>query len=372
MKLSGRHYEKLANALLFAFPTIEHLEQMVRFRLDINLHMLGYGDLNNYVFKLIQWAEANGKLDMLVNGARQSNPNNSDLFDVAQELNLATSNAPSKFELQRIVREANSFLNVNEWRTKLSVVEFQVCRIEIKLEDQNIKYGTGFLIAPDVLITNYHVMSCVIENELLKRENKIWADVKNVTLRFDFKTFGSDHKINFGTEYHLAPDNWLIDASPINANNEKNNVGDLPEEDQLDYALLRIHGAPGDEAIGISEPGASKRGWIKLPLEPYNFPIDSPLIIVQHPSAGPLKLAIDTQGIIGLNKNGTRVKYRTNTESGSSGSPCFNINWELIALHHLGDPNYSFGYSPTYNQGIPISAICELLKKRNLLDKIQN
>jgi V8-like Glu-specific endopeptidase len=146
----------------------------------------------------------------------------------------------------------------------------------------------------------------------------------------------------------------------------------IPDEDQLDYALLRLDGSPGGESIGKSEPGAPTRGWIKIPEKPYDFAPDSALLIVQHPSAGPLKLALDTQAIRGLNENGTRVKYRTNTEAGSSGSPCFNINWELVALHHAGDPNFSIVHQPEYNQGIPFHAIYELLKKRNLLDEIQN
>jgi V8-like Glu-specific endopeptidase len=64
--------------------------------------------------------------------------------------------------------------------------------------------------------------------------------------------------------------------------------------------------------------------------------------------------------VIGL-KGTTRVRYRTNTEGGSSGSPCFDADWNLIALHHLGDPNFS---TPTYNQGIPFTAIVDLLEKR--------
>ncbi len=139
----------------------------------------------------------------------------------------------------------------------------------------------------------------------------------------------------------------------------------------MDYAIHRVDGEPGNEVIGRSDSSNNQRGWVKIQQEPFEFTPDSPLIIVQHPDAQTLKLSIDTQGIIGINKNGTRVKYRTNTEGGSSGSPCFNINWELVALHHLGDPNYSFGYTPTYNQGIPFNAIYTLLKRRNLLDQIQ-
>ena len=44
--------------------------------------------------------------------------------------------------------------------------------------------------------------------------------------------------------------------------------------------------------------------------------------------------------LLSSNANNTRVRYRTNTEEGSSGAPCFDKDWELVALHHSGDPNY--------------------------------
>jgi V8-like Glu-specific endopeptidase len=56
-----------------------------------------------------------------------------------------------------------------------------------------------------------------------------------------------------------------------------------------------------------------------------------------------------------------RVRYATNTLGGSSGSPCFNFDWDLIALHHYGDPSYNH---PKYNQGIPIGLIRERLRRQ--------
>jgi V8-like Glu-specific endopeptidase len=64
------------------------------------------------------------------------------------------------------------------------------------------------------------------------------------------------------------------------------------------------------------------------------------------------------------------VTYKTNTEAGSSGSPCFNANWDLVALHHSGDPNFDPGHKPTYNEGIPFSAIANLLHERGHTDKL--
>ena len=81
-----------------------------------------------------------------------------------------------------------------------------------------------------------------------------------------------------------------------------------------------------------------------------------PLLIAQHPDGSPLKLALDTEGVTSVNANGTRVRYATNTEGGSSGSPCFNIDWKLVALHHLGDPARD-RQKPKFNQGVPIGII---------------
>jgi len=95
-----------------------------------------------------------------------------------------------------------------------------------------------------------------------------------------------------------------------------------------------------------------------LPSEAHSFLPKDPLMIAQHPDGKPLKLAVDTESVIGVNASRTRVRYATNTEPGSSGSPVFDLDWNLVALHHLGDPAYD--HPPSYNQGVLI----DLIKKR--------
>ncbi len=253
--------------------------------------------------------------------------------------------------MERIVKKTNSFLDVNTWREQLGKIEAQVCRIEITQNNNFQSFGTGFLIAPNVVITNYHVIEPVILSQ---------ATPNNVILRFDYKKLPEGKVINPGTEYRLLEDDWLIDKSPYVENSS-------PTLDGLDYALLRVDGVPGEETIAKNDPNASQRGWINLPKEPYyKFLPDTPLLIVQHPDAKPLKLAFDTEAIININENGTTVKYKTNTEPGSSGSPCFDINWNLVALHRSGDPSYN----PAYNAGSPFSAICARLEKQGLLEEL--
>jgi V8-like Glu-specific endopeptidase len=69
-----------------------------------------------------------------------------------------------------------------------------------------------------------------------------------------------------------------------------------------------------------------------------------------------------------VNANKTRVTYQTGTQPGSSGSPCFNQFWNLVALHHAGDPLYPDLMPGAFNEGIPIVRIVERLKTRNLAD----
>jgi hypothetical protein len=219
-----------------------------------------------------------------------------------------------------------------------------------------------------VAITNYHVVEAVIEGEQGRTTSQgLWAVPGNVTLRFDYKRLSDGTTLNPGTTYRLAKE-WLIDKSPMSTvDNQPEPKSGVPQSDEMDYALLRLEGAPGTAPVGDKpEPDAPLRKWIKVPTQPYHFQPDTALFIVQHPQGEPLQLALDTNAVIGLNGNHTRVTYRTNTLRGSSGSPCFSSNWKLVALHHSGDPNFDAAHKPAYNEGIPFTAILALLEKRGL------
>src|SRR5262249_49069419 len=142
-----------------------------------------------------------------------------------------------------------------------------------------------------------------------------------------------------GTKVGLAADSWLIDHSPYSQADLLADPDDrVPAADELDYALIRLADDIGNQRVAAdkADQGTPLRGWITPRLD-YDFPVGAPVFIVQHPQALPLKLALDTKSVIGVNKNRTRVRYVTNTQPGSSGSPVFTENWELVALHHSGD-----------------------------------
>lgn len=80
--LSGPEAEELYIALVHAFPSRRELERLVRFKLDIPLNTIAAegGTLSDAVMHLIEWADARGRVDDLVNGALLENPTSPELL----------------------------------------------------------------------------------------------------------------------------------------------------------------------------------------------------------------------------------------------------------------------------------------------------
>src|SRR5205807_2518705 len=83
------------------------------------------------------------------------------------------------------------------------------------------------------------------------------------TLRFDYKQLEDGTTINPGTPFKLAKDDWLIDHRPYSSVDLEADPGEkTPERDELDYALLRVEGAPGKRPLApdTAEREAPARG----------------------------------------------------------------------------------------------------------------
>ena len=353
---SGAQHKQLTEALEQAYPSYQQLEMMVRHRLDLNLQSISssYNKLNYVAFELIKSRQAAGELLRLVAAAQASQPNNPRLAAVASALGLA-ADAPPRAELEKIVKKTSVPFDIAVWRERMAAREVCVCRMEVPVAG-GTSFGTGFLVGPDLVLTNHHVIAGA-------------TDPAAIVARFDYKARAGGGTISPGVEVHLAAE-WLVDSSPHSpVDLEGLPKKGVPDPELLDYALLRLANPVGDEPIPAgkeAEPGAPPRGWIALPSKPWPFATNRSLFIIQHPSGSPMKLAMDLEATMAVNANGTRVTYQTGTEGGSSGSPCFNQLWDLVALHHAGDPSHSDFYDPAFNEGIPIDRIVARLDARGL------
>jgi len=304
---------------LFSFPYIRVCPisiLILDFQLNKRLEeIVGMGALKKITFDLIEVAEAENWLYELLQGARKQNTGNRQLIEFEQSVGLAVRDF-SKEDLEAKIRKFDEFLTLNDWLPKLLIIEKQVCRVEVK----NFGYGTGFLVAPNIILTNYHVVEDIIEKK---------GSFLDISLRFDFKKLQPNRTDLEGTVYNLEKD-WLVGYDTYETNTN------------LDYALLRL------------QQTLERRGFIPIPEITPNFSSNyrknGPVFVVQHPSGKPLKLALNTESIIQINEHQTRLYYKTITEPGSSGSPCFNNQWDLIALHRSGIEGMR-------NGGVPITAL---------------
>lgn len=221
--------------------------------------------------------------------------------------------------------------------------------------------GTGFLVGPDLVLTNFHVLEPLYGGQ--------WS-ADRVRFRFDYTVLADGVVVHPGQTYGLAPD-WDVDHSRYSPLDLQVDPSGAPGSDELDHALVRLDRAAGDDVVSAgqgAEPGAPARGFLELRPDPHDFLSDPLLSILQHPDGQPLKLAIDTSavlGTVGPPDRPTRVRYATLTEPGSSGSPCFDADWNLVALHHSGDPKYEAFGRARYNEGIPAQALWALLDERD-------
>jgi hypothetical protein len=329
--------------------------------LDVDRESIGLGDDKEEIFfKVITEANKAQWLATLVEAVRKYRPRDPELYDFANiYYALGIRGTPTQAAFERIVVPAHPFLPFGEWNTRAGTIERQVCRIHFPVLGGTAN-GTGFLVGPSAVITNYHVIEPILEDK---------ATADRVTVQFDYKVVGNEPQKGRSVKLNA---NWLIDSSPYAASDEEAAPSVFPTEEQLDYAILRLAEPVGDQPIGIDDPKAQPRGWLHLADASTTDPQrSSPVMIVQHPKGHPLSLAMEMDGVQTVNGNSTRFRYNTNTEGGSSGSPVFDIDWTLIGLHHVGDPDDSTFHRPEYNQGITMHKIVALLKKRDKVTMLE-
>lgn len=227
-----------------------------------------------------------------------------------------------------------------------------VCRIDVQSTSMDPK-GTGFLVAEDLVLTNFHV----VEN----------VDPKHIFCRFDYK----DSK-NIGRPIKVL---GILAHSPYNEAEQKAEYTTAsyrhPEPYELDFALLRLESPAGRAFVPNPDKTSGRRGFIDISALASEAELDPEVYILQHPFGKPLKY--DSAPIIEGHGATTRVRYKTNTEKGSSGSPCFRY-WENesslvpVALHNYGDPNWCDGEwkVPEFNHGIPIHLIAGDLEQKGV------
>jgi hypothetical protein len=345
--LNPRQTVTLHRSILDTFG-FRQFEQMVRHGIGVPIERLvRRGEEAGMVLDVIQAAERAGWTRDLVRYLYDARPDVSELVELYQSLGLATevavqhsgaqAGAPllSTEVLERTL--PGIAVDLGTWRRRLGEIEACVCRVEVSASTM----ATGFLVRPDLVLTCFHVV-----------KDLIGQDGRQLRFRFDYRGAASVGD-GVGVVVHAQGLDWLVDASPPAAEMRPSGNPGTPGEDELDLALIRLERPLGAEPLDPSSSAGAPRGWVPIPATPPPIMAGAPLMIAQYAHGGPLRVILDTEAVLGLNANGTRVFYTTDTEPGAAGAPCFDRDGVLIAMHQ----GRADAAASNRRQGIPVSAI---------------
>ena len=361
MKLEPQIHNQLSAALQDAFRDHEEFGTVLR-KLGTNISQIASPNLklHSVIDKTIEEMESEDRIHELLVFARETNPNNILLSEFTTRF-LPISSLISDIQIRTVVPKTN--VDPASWRQKLEMIERQVCHIEIRLQNDPKKSigGTGFLVGPDLVLTNYHVVECLFNGEKENVQLQDWAKPEDVIIRFDYMLLPGERFIRKGLECSLKKGEWHTDWSPYSQADKLPEYPKHPTEDEMDYVFLKLDREVGNEP-SYNIPGAPPRCWIELPQKSISYEQNQPIIIIHYPKGSCLKMAHGKNNrFIRLNENKTRMVYEASTEPGSSGAPCFDIYLNLIGVHRAGSD-----YLPSdHKEGIPISALVNLHNKKN-------
>lgn len=346
-RLSSEEKTRLILTIKDLFGEAVNLHAFLQSKLDKVLPgVSGIRDIRIQTKLVLDRAETEGWLAELLTELRAEYPEDESI------LNSFRSLFPERTRGRGPERRVNnlSFDYPAVMRRKSWELENRICRIEIDYGLGMSPTGTGFLVGPDLVLTNYHVLKPIFLGDVT---------IDQVYFSFDRKMSEDGLTMGNVNTVKAAPGNPVLSQSPdTDEDRQGYDLGQSWGQDHLDFALIKLAVPMGNARPGtksIAGEGQHTRGWVNIPTTAVSSKPGHKLIIYQHPGGDLLREAVGqflSPSV--FNASDSRFRYTTNTETGSSGAPCFNSEWKLVGIHHYGDP---INPVAAYNQGIPIDKI---------------
>jgi hypothetical protein len=205
------------------------------------------------------------------------------------------------------------------------------------------RLGTGFLVRGSwlkgsygdglVFVTNAHVISDTVAKAIPPNKARVTFELEEAV--------GGKR-----SEYSVSEVLFTSAPGKIGVPN--------PHGDELDCTIVRLDRLPPTTAPLFANE---------------NLPLIEPLakaFVAGHPRGAGLQIALHDSRLLDIDDDDRLVHYRTPTDPGSSGSPVFNADWQVIALHHAGTSETPRLHgSGTYeaNEGVSMGAIRRKLNR---------
>jgi endonuclease G len=192
-----------------------------------------------------------------------------------------------------------------------------------------IMLGTAWMLAPQFMITNHHVINARLANEASAAPADFERQAQESFVEFDF-----DSADSVTVQIKIAS---VIASSK-----------------DLDYAIVRLQSDPGRRSLRLKPS--------RIEFTPATY---LPVNIIQHPRGLPKRIAVRNNLLTGAEVD--TIRYFTDTDSGSSGSPVCDDSWRVIGLHRgaqfVDGVTYQGKASAFVNLGSQIQAVLDHLKR---------
>lgn len=172
-----------------------------------------------------------------------------------------------------------------------------ICRLRI-INGSSEKKGTGWMASPTLLITNNHVLPTK-------------QDASHCLADFNYQ---EDVDLNLPPldTFRPQPERFFYTS------------------DQLDFTLVAM------EPVNSKGVRLANFSFLHLIAESGKALLRESLSIIQHPGGDTKHIALRNNQLIDIFDD--YAYYATDTKQGSSGSPVFNDEWQVVALHHTSIP----------------------------------
>ncbi|MCA9627510.1 MAG: trypsin-like peptidase domain-containing protein, partial [Myxococcales bacterium] len=195
--------------------------------------------------------------------------------------------SPTAETLEKIIGD-NRLVSI-AWLHRALAAASSVCLVQTPRGS-----GTAFVVQPGRILTNHHVLP-----------SREVAGKSQFVFNFEEDANGRLHEPTF---YNCDSSSYRGDAF-------------------LDYAAVDL--------LPATETSPSVETLTPLRASTANLPNPGDYVcIIQHPSGGPKKIAVSENQVVHVYEH--RLQYVTDTKPGSSGSPVFDDDWNVVALHHAG------------------------------------
>jgi endonuclease G len=191
------------------------------------------------------------------------------------------------------------------------------------------------MVSPRLFMTNNHVIA----------DSQTGAAC---SVQFDYQ-LGIDDIPEVVTEFRLDPATFFWTSA----------------DDDLDISLIAV----GPRTAG--DRPLAHFGWTALSSAGDKHAEGDHVTLIEHPDGDYKQIALRENRVLGRGKKNVTLYYTADTLHGSSGSPVFNDEYALVALHHAGGPRNDTVLDngqpvpADCNEGIRVSAIVEALRRRH-------